>query len=678
MNRSHAVALAVASLLTFAAAPATADRAPELVNHPLLGDNPSPEAISADGKVVVFETSDPLLPADGDALRDVYAVSGDDLTLVSGRVSGAGANANANFQDITPDGRTIIFETEEQIVAADNDDVEDVYKFANGQTTLMSDNIGIGADPDVEASYEGMTTDGQRVFFETLEPIIGADDDDANDVYEKSLGALRLRTDRTSGADEELPATARFISPDGSQVVFQTDEALIADDGDDSRDIYVTFVDGSNLGLSLLTDRILSGADLNQDVTFRDAAPDGSAILFSTLEQVIDGDGDSSTDVFMRAGGDTTLVSDTVGGATPGGVGRALFSADGQRVFFESDAALAAADTDSSSDVYGFHAGTLSLLSDRQKSGPEEAEDVTLAEASAAHGAVMLAAEPLVEQDGDAAEDLYASVDGPPRLLTDRTQPGPDEGTDVSARVLPAVTMFNTTEPLVAADADAAADLYEVTDSGLQLVADNARGADENKPNEIADTTPDGELVLVATEEALTSTDADATVDAYISRRVPPPPPAQPGPGGPGGPAGPGGPGGPGGETSPPPPGAQAAPPVDVLGPSLARLSIGRRLTLGKTATIKFNSSEAARGTLVFERVTCKKRSRRARRCTKTFKRVGKAVNVDVKDGANSVRFKPGRGFKAGAHRLRLNASDAAGNRARELRANFTLVKRRR
>ena len=68
--------------------------------------------------------------------------------------------------------------------------------------------------------------------------------------------------------------------------------------------------------------------------------------------------------------------------------------------------------------------------------------------------------------------------------------------------------------------------------------------------------------------------------------------------------------------------------------------------------------------------------SRHARRCTKRFRRVGRAIAANAVAGPNVVRFRPRRSFKPGAYRLRLTAIDARGSRPAERRASFALMRR--
>src|SRR3954469_8397258 len=74
-------------------------------------------------------------------------------------------------------------------------------------------------------------------------------------------------------------------------------------------------------------------------------------------------------------GGTATAADRVLDIASVGTTQAATFvgvSADGSRVFIESFEPLVAEDTDTSVDVYQLAGGTPTLLSDRQKPGPDE------------------------------------------------------------------------------------------------------------------------------------------------------------------------------------------------------------------------------------------------------------------------------------------------------------------
>jgi hypothetical protein len=666
MTRSLAFATLVLTLVAAAPAAAT-ERRPELLRPPELGTSQGDlGGVSADGSLVVFRSEQPLTSADTDSSDDLYALVGGRLQLVSDRVQpGPDQEEDVDLEEISRDGSHILFSTEEPLTTDDGDAAgEDVYERTAGVTQLVSDRQQAGPDADEDTSGVDLSADGSRIFFQTDEPLVAADGDaSGRDVYERSAGTTRLRSDRVNaGADENVGASLRGISEDGRNVVFQTDEPITASDADaGSLDVFVTFDDGAGLSTSHLSDRIAPGGDQNVDASVDDVTPDASAVVFRTSEKLVIADDDASNDEYLRKGGTTTIASDRrrlgFDEETPTQGG--LVSDDGTVVAFQTAEALVDGDDDAVNDVYTSRGGVLRLASDRVAAGPDGSQNLQLLAVTADNTAVFVAEEPLVDADTDTALDTYSSTGGAPTLLSDRRKAGGDSAAAASVvDIAGDHVFFSTTEDLVDGDDDPAQDIYDAFGGGLTLVSDRvAPGTDADLPAKLGDTSADGETVFLGTAEALTADDTNTAADVYAARPVPPAPPV----------AGP--PAGGGAQQAPPPP------LVDGVAPALSGLSFKPgRLALGKSAAIKFRSSEAARATLVFERVTCKKKSKRARRCTKTFKRTGSALRVNAKAGTNSVKFKPGRGFKAGDYRLRLNATDSAGNKAKEKRANFKLV----
>ena len=116
---------------------------------------------------------------------------------------------------------------------------------------------------------------------------------------------------------------------------------------------------------------------------------------------------------------------------------------------------------------------------------------------------------------------------------------------------------------------------------------------------------------------------------------------------------------------------------------------VSRRARVG--SSIRFRLSEAARVTLSYERILpgrrvgrrclAPTRRRRARRRCSRFVAVRRRSSLSARSGARRIRFQ-GRltrrsALKPGRYRLTLVAQDAAGNRSRATRANFTLLARR-
>jgi hypothetical protein len=328
---------------------------------------------SADGSRVFFTTPEPLVSDDTDNRDDVYEWAGGTTTLISDRTqAGADASDGVTFSGNSVDGSRVFFTTLEQIVSTDQDNSLDLYERAGGVTTLVSDRVQAGADEDKQVSFGGVSEDGSHVFFKTAEALLSTDGDGSDDVYEFAGGTTKLLSKRLrSGSDEAIDASFLGVSADGSRVFFKTLESLVVADGDNAADIY----ERTGTSTLLRSDRVQSGADEETDVFFEGLSADGSRVFFETDEALLAADGDGGApDVYERAGGTTSLISvraqagsDEAKSASFGGA-----SADGSRVFFTTKEAMTAADGDDSIDVYERAGGVTTLLTDRVRSGADE------------------------------------------------------------------------------------------------------------------------------------------------------------------------------------------------------------------------------------------------------------------------------------------------------------------
>src|SRR5207253_4632137 len=100
--------------------------------------------------------------------------------------------------------------------------------------------VPAGANAARAATFAGASFDATGVYFETDESLLAADQDTANDVYERSSGTTSLVSVGPAGGNADSPASLEWLSPDGSTptVLFSTDEALVSSDEDSSQDVY--------------------------------------------------------------------------------------------------------------------------------------------------------------------------------------------------------------------------------------------------------------------------------------------------------------------------------------------------------------------------------------------------------------------------------------------------------
>src|SRR3954451_11627022 len=158
-------------------------------------------------------------------------------------------------------------------------------------------------------------------------------------------------------------------------------------------------------------------------------------------------------------------VTELVTPGTAADVGFAGAAADGSPALVFTSEPLAAADQDSAPDIYAPSGGSYKLLSDGAQAGPDGSNTAVFRGASADGSRLLFStSEALVPDDGDFSVDVYEHSGSTTTLLSDRAQPGPDEGKSVAygrASADGSRVFFTTDEALVAADNDSSVDVYE-------------------------------------------------------------------------------------------------------------------------------------------------------------------------------------------------------------------------
>ena len=318
-----------------------------LVSAGTPGNEPVPalfSGMSEDGTRIFFETEESLVASDTDINFDVYQRFGGATTLISTGTSAGNGPQDATFRGSSANGTRVFFQTDESFSPSDTDTVSDVYERSGATTTLVSA-LGNGSFP---ASWEGSSSDGTRVFFETRESLAAGDTDSSTDVYERSGGTTKLVTAGTPG---NAAFDANFVdnSADGTRVFFETQEKLAAGDTDASFDVYERTGGTTTTWLSTGT----TGGNGAFDASLGGASRDGSRVMIETAEKLMASDTDSFTDIYERYAGTTTHISI---GTSGGNAAIPAFydgvSTDGVRVFFDTRESLLPGDTDTARDLY--------------------------------------------------------------------------------------------------------------------------------------------------------------------------------------------------------------------------------------------------------------------------------------------------------------------------------------
>ena len=370
---------------------------------------------SADGSHVFFSTDEPLTSSDTDARQDVYDRSGSTTTLITTSTTGGNGDFDAYFTGASSSGDLVYFRTFEKLSTGDVDTYQDIYKYTSAGTGQVS--IGpAGGNGPYSAAFAGISKDGNRIFFTTREKLTNDDTDTGcselgrsvpcTDVYERSGGTTTLVSTGPNGGSGAIDAAYEGTSDDGTHVYFSTTEALTSSDTDSSIDLYDRFN-------SSTTTQISTGPSGGNGAfpAFAGNSSDGAHTFFTTAESLIGSDTDGRVDVYDRSGTTTTLVSTsaTAGNSPFFDAAFDASSANGSRVFFQTDEALVPADTDGRQDIYERFGGITTLIS--YGTSPSSALDNFFAGASTDGTRVFFRTnDRLLAGDTDSAQDVYSAI----------------------------------------------------------------------------------------------------------------------------------------------------------------------------------------------------------------------------------------------------------------------------
>jgi hypothetical protein len=322
-----------------------------------------------------------------------------------GAIAGNGA-VNTEFRGASRDGSVVLFQTTEQLAAADTDPAADLYRRVGGVTELVT--AGPASTGPNVPSLAGMTPDGGAVFFYTRDALVSADTDTSDDAYMYRAGTTTLLSFGGTPGCFSSQAYPLAWSDDASKVFFQSTDRHSAADTDCDTDLYE---------YSAGTVSIVHAGPSNTSIL--DASADGGKVFFTSADPIDPLDTDATNDVYMRDGTAFTQISTGGNGpfnafATFGG----WASPTGDRVYFRTFEQLAAEDTDTAIDTYLWHAGAVELVTAGPAGGNSGADAQVFAFSADGSHTFFSTAEPLVAGDTDASYDLYERSGGTTSLLS--------------------------------------------------------------------------------------------------------------------------------------------------------------------------------------------------------------------------------------------------------------------
>jgi hypothetical protein len=309
-------------------------------------------------------------------------------------------------------------------------------------------------------------------------------------------------------------------SADGSSVVYEADGRLVPQDADSSADVY-KWTNGVNELLSIGPDGGNAEVDVHPYNLW--ATPDVSHVYFITEEGLVHNDTDGANDLYERAGGVTTLLTN---GSDPGD-GRGPYQAtpvvnyvtpDGGHVFFTTAESLVPQDDDVDRDTSAWDGYERFQGETRLVTAYPDGRDAccggfagTTADGSRAWFTSTL---PLVPEDQDGFQsDVYERSGGTTTLVSHGTAKYTTFG---GASADGSRIFIKTEDQLAPNDPDPAADVYELTPSGPVLITTGPADDSTGKSVRVEYVSPDGSRVLFATAERLF---ADLPTGEYLYER---------------------------------------------------------------------------------------------------------------------------------------------------------------
>jgi hypothetical protein len=447
----------------------------------------------------------------------------------------------ADYAGSSADGSKVFFTTTAKLVPGDTDNgFRDVYErledTVKGVETYVTREISTGptgGNDSYHVEFDGVSSDGTKVFFSTAEALVAADEDHSTDIYMRNT-STGVTTLVSQGAASCAPLCGNAASPvtfvaataSGSKVFFITSEPLAEGDGDQAEDVYVR--DLGTTPATALVSRAASPcggctADARVTVPVIEGKPaiseDGTKVVFESTDKLAEDDADGGeTDIYERdlTTGTTALVS--VPGTCPvvpasecAPLYRGI-SSDGTRVFTQTRAQLAPGDEDNRQDVYEWSAADETSTPLSVGGGGEKGDgnfDAVFAGASLDGSKVFFeTAEKLSGEDADSAFDIYERANDETSLVS----PGTADAAEFDrASADGGTVLFSTIDSLGGGDAGEKQDVYAWSGGAPTLVSAGSPSFDSN----FAGASRDATKVFYTTAAKLSSADKDEKPDIY-------------------------------------------------------------------------------------------------------------------------------------------------------------------
>ena len=521
MTRLLAIAAATLALVAALAGASSALAAGPVITHVSAGGSSGGNdaydndqgSLSADGSCAAFSTTEALSSADTNSRSDIYMHCAGSTTKF---VSGPALNSTPHFSapgllQMTPSGNCVLFHTGDQLTADDHDTRWDVYKRCGDAIDRVSQGPA-GGDGGYDVNQAAISADGNCVLVGTSEALTSEDTDSWWDLYERCGTTTKEVTIGPNGGNSvNSAASIDAITPDGSCVMFTTNDALTSDDSGNSYDTYV------RCGTSIR--RVSTGPTDSSGDTFSESGDgltaDGSCALFETDEPLVASDSGTDWDIYKRCGSTTTLMTPGTSSDVYGGD----HTPDLRCVMFTTDQQLTSGDTDSADDIYRYcDGGPVELISTGPAGGTGSFNAESDYISDDGRCVVFDTSEHLAAGDTDTTTDAYKRCDGATTLVSAGPAGGNADGATPTVHgISPDGTrvVFSTSESLTADDTNTTEDVYE-NSNGRTTLMSPPRAQNTIFGSSFRGMSSDGSTLLTSRGDQLLPSDTDDRIDLYL------------------------------------------------------------------------------------------------------------------------------------------------------------------
>lgn len=257
-------------------------------------------------------------------------------------LTGGEPNGSSVVNDITPNGRYIVFTTgASDLITGDTNNKQDVYLYNTESDTLEIVSVTDGEALANGDSYEASISDDGRYvsFTSTATNLADTDTNAATDVFlrDRTLGTTTRISRSSAGAQANGNSSRSAISGDGSTVAFESAATnLVAGDLNDATDIFIHVPSSNTTSRVSLSD---AEAEIALDSNRAAISSDGNIVVFETYAAVVAGDTNDTSDIYVRNRSAETTIRASIGAAgqqSPNFCAFPDISGDGNLVVFSS------------------------------------------------------------------------------------------------------------------------------------------------------------------------------------------------------------------------------------------------------------------------------------------------------------------------------------------------------